>query len=227
MPARCVVLVTDRRRLSPECRTPRAQWQALEGLLEQAVDAAVDVIQVREPDADAGVLAQVVARLVRQAERTGVRVVVNDRADVAWVSGAAGVHLPSQGLAAARVRAWRPDWLIGRSVHVGDAVGDSSADYLVFGTVYPSASKPGRQPDGVPALARAVRAATMPVVAIGGITPARAEACAAAGAAGVAAIGLFLPVGTTPEAMGVAAAVRDLRAALARGSALPGFSSTC
>jgi thiamine monophosphate synthase len=59
----------------------------------------------------------------------------------------------------------------------------------------------------------------VPVLAIGGITPPRAAACAAAGAAGVAAIGVFLPPGRSPDAMGPGPATRALRAALT--SALP------
>jgi thiamine monophosphate synthase len=63
----------------------------------------------------------------------------------------------------------------------------------------------------------------VPVLAIGGITPPRAAACAAAGAAGVAAIGVFLPPGRAPEGMGVGPAARALRAALA--GALPDASA--
>jgi thiamine-phosphate diphosphorylase len=66
-------------------------------------------------------------------------------------------------------------------------------DYLIFGTVYPSASKPaGHAVAGVEALARVCAAVRLPVLAIGGIALDRLAEVAAAGAAGVAAIGAFV-----------------------------------
>jgi thiamine monophosphate synthase len=67
-------------------------------------------------------------------------------------------------------------------------------------------------------LKRAVANARIPVLAIGGITPARAAAAIQTGAAGIAAIGLFLPEGRAPGALGLRAAVRELRAVLPRAA---------
>lgn len=64
-------------------------------------------------------------------------------------------------------------------------------DYVVYGTVFPSLSKPGHTGSGTAALAGVVRSTTVPVLAIGGITGETARHVGAAGAAGVAAIGLF------------------------------------
>src|SRR4030095_4211099 len=88
-----------------------------------------------------------------------------------------------------------PGFLIGRSVHnVEDAkrasAGDA-VDYLVFGTVFATTSKPGRHPAGVAMLADVVRATTVPVLAVGGVTGENALQVAQAGAAGIAAIRLF------------------------------------
>jgi thiamine-phosphate diphosphorylase len=221
VPRPCLMLVTDRRRLSPDARTIEQELAALERFLDEAIDADVDINQLREPAVPAGSLASLARRAAARAAGTRVRVLVNDRADVAAVAGAAGVHLPARGLPASRLRAIDRGWLIGRSVHVGDAIDaidktdEPDVDYLIFGTVYPSASKPGEAGTGLAGLGAAARAARVPVLAIGGITPPRAAACAAAGAAGVAAIGVFLPPGRTPEAMGVGPAARALRAALA------------
>jgi thiamine-phosphate diphosphorylase len=97
-----------------------------------------------------------------------------------------------------------PHWLIGRSVHSQrEAEAGHLADYLVFGTVFPSASKPDEQTQGIERLKALTGAAIVPILAIGGIDPARAAACRAAGAAGVAAIGIFLPAGRAPGAMGI------------------------
>ena len=69
----------------------------------------------------------------------------------------------------------------------GDAV-----DYLMFGTVFTSASKPGLEPAGLAVLADAARAATVPLLAVGGVTAENAALVARAGADGLAAIGSVL-----------------------------------
>ena len=123
---------------------------ALERFLDQAVEAGVDLIQLRERDLDAGVLCRVVRRLMDRARGSGVRVVVNDRADVALAAGADGVHLRGDSPSAARLRPVSPGWIIGRSVHHRDLAGpDPDADYLLFGTVFSTASKPDLTPTGL------------------------------------------------------------------------------
>lgn len=216
LPPACLVLVTSRRRLSPDARTPRAEWLALEKFLEEAVAAGVDVVHIREPDAESGALCRCVEAAVRCASGADVRVLVNDRADVAVLAGAHGVHLPARGLPSSRVRSLMPRAVIGRSVHEGDAPDSAGLDYVLFGTVFASESKPGVAPSGIEALAQASARYTVPVLAIGGVTPARATACLEAGASGVAAIGAFLPPGRSPDAMGVGPAVRAFREALSR-----------
>ena len=96
-----------------------------------------------------------------------------------------------------------PGFLIGRSVHRSDeAVAAGPVDYLIAGTVFPTSSKsgeragpPGPTADrllGLTGLGQIVRSARVPVLAIGGLTVERAVAVRAAGAAGLAAIGLFI-----------------------------------
>ena len=218
LPNPSIHLITDRRRLSPDARTLRQETNNLERLIDGAIDAGVDVVQVRERDIEAGALQELVARVVRRAALATTRVLVSDRADVAAASGAAGVHLPSRAMSAARVRSIGPTWIIGRAMHVGaDPDVAAATDYLMFGTVFESESKgPGGPVAGVEALAAAVRAVGRPVVAIGGITPERAARCVAAGASGVAAIGVFLPPGRARGALGPRAAVEAFRAAIGR-----------
>jgi thiamine monophosphate synthase len=112
------------------------------------------------------------------------------------------------------VRSLADCWTIGRSVHAGDVVEGDLLDYVLFGTVFPSESK-GNDVEvaEVQGLATAAASIRLPVIAIGGITPERAAACRAAGAAGVAAIGVFLPPGSARGAMGVEAAVAAFRRA--------------
>jgi thiamine-phosphate pyrophosphorylase len=213
IPAIC--LVTDRRQLSPDARTDAEALAQLETWLDEAIGRA-DLIQVRERDLDALQLTALAARLALRARGTRSRIVINDRADVALAAGLQGVHLRADGPATARVRALGPPtWLVGRSVHHRDEVlAQRDADYLLFGTVFPSASKEGSvAAQGTDALGAVARSTDRPILAIGGITPERAAACARAGAAGVAAIGLFLPEGRRRGSLGIVRAVGELRAA--------------
>jgi thiamine-phosphate pyrophosphorylase len=176
-----------------------------------AARAGVDLIQIREPGLDDRSLLEVVRAAVAATDRTAARIVVNDRLDVALASGAAGVHLRGTSFPASRARrVASPGSLIGRSVHsvteAQAAERDGGCDYLVFGTVFASRSKPpGQSVAGVDALRVVCASVALPVLGIGGITPAVAPAVAAAGAAGVAAIGAF------SDARDLPALVRSLR----------------
>ena len=154
-------------------------------------------------------------------ERRGarpVRLLVNDRVDVALAAGADGVHLRADGPPVPDVRALSPGrWMVGRSVHTLDEIREhATADYLLFGTVFPGGSKGDAvRTQGLDALARAAAASAVPVLAIGGITPERSAAVVAAGAAGIGAIGAFLPAGRHPGALGPVRAAEAFRAAMA------------
>ncbi len=221
--------VTNRRLFSDrddEAGTRLVEWSAA------IAGAGVDILQIRERGLTDASLAALIRRVLAATATTGLRVVVNDRTDVALATGAAGVHLPASSPAAAVVRrVARAGMLIGRSMHEGDntqlAERAGGCDYLTFGTVFRSSSKPeDHRAAGVAALRRACAATSLPVLAIGGITVARAAEVARAGAAGVAAIGLFidpwLDNGTT---QGRAARLADIVAALrATFGVLPGRS---
>jgi thiamine-phosphate pyrophosphorylase len=221
-----VHLVTDRRRLARLAggRPPdHAGWIAL---VEAAVDARVDVIQVRELDLEARELAAMVSAAVARAAGSATRIVVNDRLDVAIAGGADGVHLRGDSVPAARARALAPsDFVVGRSVHsVAEAIDQAPfVDYLIAGTVWATASKPAAAPllgvDGLAAIARAV---AVPVLGIGGVTIERAAILARAGAAGVAAIGLFQPAAARDRA---AVPLRETVEMLRRSFDLPGAAS--
>jgi thiamine-phosphate pyrophosphorylase len=193
-----VCLVTDRHRRSvvEQCR--------------DAVQAGVDLIQVRERDLEGAALSVLVAELVRLTRATETRVVVNERLDVALACGADGVHLRGDSISAARARLVAPaGFLIGRSVHGADEAVRAApgADYLIAGTVFPTPSKPGKHEFiGIEGLAAIGRSVTVPVLAIGGVSMDRIALVAEAGAAGLAAIGLFLE-----EGAGLAAVVREAR----------------
>jgi thiamine-phosphate pyrophosphorylase len=192
-----ICLVTDRRRLLADCSSFDIVRQRLADTAREAVRAGVDLIQVREHGLETARLVEAVREIVEIAHGTSTRVVVNDRLDVALASGADGVHLRADSLPPALVRPQVPNgFLVGRSVHSVEEAREHAAavDYLVAGSVFPTASKAPDTPwlgaSGLEAIVRAVR---VPVLAIGGITIHRIPEVADARAAGIAAIGLFLP----------------------------------
>lgn len=182
-----ICLITDRSRGGEDATVERVRW---------AAGAGVHLVQVRERDLDGGPLTALVRRCVEAVRGSRVRVLVNDRVDVALAAGAHGVHLRADSMAAARVRAiCPPGFLVGRSVHARDEAIDAAAagglDYLLFGTVFATTSKPGRAPAGLATLADVASAVTIPVLAVGGVTPDKVDQVVMAGAAGFAAIGMF------------------------------------
>jgi thiamine-phosphate pyrophosphorylase len=218
LPRPALCLVTDRRALAPDARTDAAQVALLEGLLDEAIDAGIDLIQIREGDLPACDVRGLAERVASRARQSSISVLVNDRADVAFSLPDVGLHLKSDGPPAPVVRAWAgPDRLIGRSIHEPiDSRLAEGADFLVFGTVFPSLSKsPDATPAGAEALRRACAHASVPVLAIGGLTPERVAECRRAGAAGMAAIGIFLPPGRAKGALGPRDAAVALRRAWA------------
>ena len=130
-------LVTALDRLyAGDARSPEGR-ACLERQLRFAIDAGVDVIQIREPRLDTGILADIVRKAVHLARGTSTRIVVNDRLDVALSCRAAGVHLKGTSLPASAVRTIAPPgFLVGRSVHsVDEAVHAGPVDYLIAGTI--------------------------------------------------------------------------------------------
>jgi len=126
----------------------------------------------------------------RLGAAAGAVLFVNDRLDIAVVTGARGVQLGNAGLATADARRIGRDWWIGRSVHSlaeGRAATDERPDYLLVGPVFATPTHPEAIPLGLEGLAPIVGLG-LPVIAIGGITVDRAGALRAAGVYGVAAI---------------------------------------
>jgi thiamine-phosphate pyrophosphorylase len=149
----------------------------------------------RLPDGNADTLAALADRFVRLARAPEAQVLVTGRADIAAATGAHGVILRGGDVSVATARRIiRPGGeplIVLCSAHTVaevEAAAREGADAVVLGTIWPSASHPGRPGAGVELLAAAT-AFGVPVIAIGGVTPARAREAVAAGAWGVAAIG--------------------------------------
>jgi thiamine-phosphate pyrophosphorylase len=200
--APALMLITDRSLL---------RGRAIEEVASQAVDGGVTAVQLREKDLSSCDLYEL-AMTLRAVLQGRALLLVNDRADVACVSGADGVHLPERCLPPRAVRSLVGEGcIIGRSVHSVEAAVQAEregADYVEVGSVYETASHPGITPGGL-ALVRAVaEAVSLPVIAVGGIDAARVRDVLAAGADGIAVIRAILSA-TDP-----AAAARSLRHAL-------------
>ncbi len=178
--------ITDRKALPGEDPLP---------IIEQAVAAGIDLIQIRERDLPVRRLLALVEEAVKRASAGPTCVLVNDRLDVAVAAGAAGVHLPARGFSVDKVRRSYPELLIGASTHNLEELrraADGGADFAVFGPVFETPSKKAYGPPlGLEKLAQAVRAVNIPVLALGGVTLENAVDCLRAGAAGLAAITLF------------------------------------
>jgi thiamine-phosphate pyrophosphorylase len=153
-------------------------------------------LHLRAPRAGGRRLFELARYLIPLARSTGATLVINDRCDVALAVRSHGVHLGERSLPARAARRLLGEAvLLGRSVHApagrieaGTAEPMGVLDYLFVGTLYPTASHPGRPGCGVSALA-GFATTGIPLVGIGGITPERVAAVRRAGASGVAVLG--------------------------------------
>lgn len=131
------------------------------------------------------------ADLKAAASAAGAFLVANDRVDVALVAGLDGVHLGQLSMAPAVVRPLlhQGTW-VGVSVHdpVEAQAAGADADYLVVGTVFATASHPGRTGSGPAGVARVRAVVGLPLFATGGVTAERVPEVVAAGAQGVAVL---------------------------------------
>ena len=164
----------------------------LDVILAAALDGGAEMIQLREKTWPSGTLFPLAQRLRARCRAAGVPFIVNDRVDLALAVDADGVHLGQDDLPPGAARALlKPGMILGLSTHsveqakAAQAVG---ADYVAVGSMFPTASKPEFQLVG-PALARQVRPVVqVPLIGIGGITPANVGDVIAAGVDGVAVI---------------------------------------
>ena len=174
----------------------------LSGVAAAAFAGGCRWFSLREKDLPAAERRALLAELVALGRPYGATVTAHDDLDAVAATGAGGVHLPSGG-DPALARARLPHGLIGASAHAAAeaaALLAGGADYVTVSPVFLTESKPGYGPAlGLDGLAMAVRAAHGPVIALAGITPAKAASCLAAGAAGVAVMGEIMRA-ADPEA---------------------------
>ena len=204
LPAR-LLMVTDRHQAAAP----------LDAVVADALAAGVRWIWLRDRDLAAAERQALAVRLRALCHQHNARLTIGGDAALAGAVAADGVHLAagaSVALARAQLGA---AGLIGVSAH-GEtdvaAAAAAGADYVTLSPIFASLSKPGYGPAlGPDALARAARHG-IPLIALGGVTAARATPCIRAGAAGIAVMGELMRAAAQPG--GVAATVREFSQAL-------------
>lgn len=192
-----LLVLTDRTLAAP---------RRVEDVVRSALEGGARAIQLRNKGDSAQELLELGRTLRAITAEHGALFFVNDRLDVALALGADGVHLGPHDLPVAAVRRHAPPgFLIGRSADDPEvartAVADG-ADYVGCGTVYPTSTKADAgDVIGLGGLERVVRAVSVPVVAIGGVTVERAREIRPTGAAGVAVVGAVMAAPDPAEAV--------------------------
>jgi thiamine-phosphate pyrophosphorylase len=207
LPQPPLLLITDRQ----QARRP------LHDVVAAALDVGCRWISLREKDlpSDEQIL---LARTLRAlAHAKGARLTVHGEARLARDAGADGVHLPSGSDPVAARATIGADKLLGVSIHTAteaEAIDPGQVDYALAGPAFETASKPGYGPEiGRKGLAEIVRAARVPILAIGGVKVARLAELIVAGAAGVAVMGGVMRA--ADPAQETAALIATLNGALA------------
>ncbi len=184
----------------------RAGWDPVQ-LAAAYVRGGARFLQVRAKQASGAEFLDIATRVVEVAHRRGALVIVNDRADIARLSDADGVHVGQDDLSPADVRRVVGDTaIVGLSTHTVEQLEDAvrqPVTYVavgpVFGTVTKATGYDAVGLEMVRAAAERARSASLPLVAIGGITFETASSVLEAGARSVAVIGDLLAAGD-PEA---------------------------
>lgn len=194
---------------------PRPAAGPLPRVVEACLRGGASAVQLRDKGAGGARLLGEARQLAPLVRRHDALFLVNDRLDVALAAGADGVHLGPEDIPVAAARGVVPDdFVVGYSTdepEAAAAAAGAGADYLGVGSVYGTSSKPGLEEEaiGPDRVGEVLRAAGLPGVGIGGITPENAAAVAATGA-GVAVLSAVMAAPDPEEVC------RDIRRAIDR-----------
>lgn len=181
-------LITDRH---------QSGGRPLTEVVRRALEGGVKAVQLREKDLSTAALYRLAEELRRLTEEFGARLIINDRLDIALAAGADGVHIGVNSLPVAAVRRLiGKGKIIGYSAHGLDEAlraQAEGADFVTFSPLYPTPSKAAYgEPCGVKKLADAAAALNIPVIALGGVSPANITEALSADIQGVAVISAVL-----------------------------------
>jgi thiamine-phosphate pyrophosphorylase len=189
---------------------PRQRFAAT---VEAAVRGGATMVQLREKEAPRAEIIRLGQEVLQVTRRYGALLIINDHPSVAQEIGADGVHVGREDPPVAEARAMLgPEAIIGASCY-GDveravtAVG-AGADYVAFGTPFPSPTKQSKRTDiSIDIFQQAKRLVSVPVFAIGGITIHNVQQLLAVGVDGIAVVsGVF----AAPDVEGAARALATL-----------------
>ena len=178
-----VYLITDLKRMGKD--------RFLDAV-EEALQGGVRALQIREKDLSPKDLLVLALEVKPLTVRYNAKLFINDRADIAVMAGADGVHLTETSVQVSEIKNNFPDLIIGVSTHSmeGARLAESQgADFITFSPIYETPSKASYgPPQGLDPLRQVSQAVRLPVLALGGITLHRVSECLEQGAFGVAVI---------------------------------------
>lgn len=140
---------------------------------EQMIDGGVDLIQLRAKGRDLAEISKIAAELHPITQERGVPLIINDHPEIAASIGAEGVHVGQDDLPIAEVRTIvGPDCVVGKSTHSLDQAIHAfyeGADYIGFGPIFATPTKPDYPPIGLSEIQKVHDAVRVPIFCIGGI----------------------------------------------------------
>jgi thiamine-phosphate pyrophosphorylase len=174
-----------------------ANGRSLAGIVAAAVKGGVTLVQLREKTASTRAFIEQARVLKRLLAPLRVPLLINDRIDVALAAGADGAHVGQQDMPVALARQLLgPAAIIGLSITELGQVRDRDvelADYIGVGPIFAQSTKLDATPPlGLDGLAEVRRASSKPIVAIGGVSAANADAVRLAGADGIAVVSAIM-----------------------------------
>ena len=174
--------------------TDRKQFEYdFEIQIKRYLHAGIRMIQLREKDVSPRQLFNLATKAKNILKGYDAILIINDRVDVAVMSGAAGVHIPSKGLPVVEIKRKFPNLIVGKSCHsINDALQaeEEGADYITFSPIFET---PGKgKPQGLDKLKKVVETVKIPVYALGGISESNVQDVLNTGVYGIAGIRLFI-----------------------------------
>jgi thiamine-phosphate pyrophosphorylase len=170
--------------------------QSLTEFLPSVIESGIKMVQIREKYLSSFDLYSLTLQTVELLKPAGVKVLVNDRADIAIAAGADGVHITSTGMPTEVVRNIMPkNAIIGVSTHtLNEAISaeQGGADFITYGPIFFTQSKANMgEPVGIQQLHAVSSIVKIPIFALGGINLENAADCLSSGAYGLAGIEIF------------------------------------